>query len=43
MLDHFGVTEANWREGVAPDPHFIASETPFYIGRAVGAWPPIRP
>ena len=37
MLDHFGVTEANWREGARRDPHFIASETPFYIGRAVVA------
>jgi NAD(P)-dependent dehydrogenase (short-subunit alcohol dehydrogenase family) len=35
MLDHFGVTEANWREGAQQDPHFIASETPFYVGRAV--------
>jgi NAD(P)-dependent dehydrogenase (short-subunit alcohol dehydrogenase family) len=37
MLDHFGVTEANWQEGAKKDPHFIASETPFYIGRAVAA------
>lgn len=37
MLDHFGVTEANWREGAQKDPHFIASESPFYIGRAVAA------
>jgi len=37
MLDHFGVTEANWRDGVKKDPHFIASETPTYIGRAVAA------
>ncbi len=37
MLDHFGVTEANWQEGAKQDPHFIASETPFYIGRAVAA------
>jgi NAD(P)-dependent dehydrogenase (short-subunit alcohol dehydrogenase family) len=37
MLDHFGVTEANWREAAAQDPHFIASETPHYIGRAVVA------
>lgn len=35
MLEHFGVTEENWREGTAKDPHFIASETPVYIGRAV--------
>lgn len=37
MLDHFGVTEANWQDGARQDPHFIASETPFYIGRAVAA------
>ncbi|MHB1006330.1 MAG: SDR family oxidoreductase [Chloroflexota bacterium] len=37
MLDHFGVTEANWRDAAAKDPHFIASETPTYIGRAVVA------
>lgn len=37
MLDHFGVTEANWRDAAAKDPHFIASETPFFIGRAVVA------
>ncbi len=35
MLDHFGVTEANWRDGAQKDPHFIASETPAYVGRAV--------
>ena len=37
MLDHFGVTEATWREAIAQDPHFAASETPWYIGRAVVA------
>jgi NAD(P)-dependent dehydrogenase (short-subunit alcohol dehydrogenase family) len=37
MLDHFGVTEHNWRDAVAQDPHFVASETPAYIGRAVVA------
>lgn len=37
MLDYFGVTEATWRDGVKTDPHFIASETPTYIGRAVVA------
>jgi NAD(P)-dependent dehydrogenase (short-subunit alcohol dehydrogenase family) len=35
MLDHFGVTEANWRDAVAKDPDFAISETPHYIGRAV--------
>ena len=37
MLDHFGVTEANWREGARKDPNFIASETPLFVGRAVAA------
>jgi len=35
MLDYFGVTEENWKDGVKKDPHFIASETPFFVGRAV--------
>lgn len=37
MLDMFGVTEANWRDAAAKDKHFIASETPFFVGRAVAA------
>ncbi|TDE29520.1 SDR family oxidoreductase [Actinomadura sp. 6K520] len=37
VLDHFGVTEANWREAIAADPHFAHSETPAYLGRAVAA------
>lgn len=37
MLDHFGVTETNWRDAAAQEPHFIASETPAYIGQAVVA------
>lgn len=37
MLDHFGVTEANWQDGAKKEPNFIASETPFYVGRAVAA------
>lgn len=37
MLEHFGVTESTWREGAHKDPHFIASETPYYIGRAVAS------
>ncbi|MBD1808775.1 SDR family oxidoreductase [Microcoleus sp. FACHB-SPT15] len=37
MLDHFGVAEENWQDAAKQDPHFIASETPFYIGRAVAA------
>lgn len=37
MLEHFGVTEENWQAGAEKDPHFIASETPFFVGRAVAA------
>ncbi|MFJ6483696.1 MULTISPECIES: SDR family oxidoreductase [unclassified Streptomyces] len=37
LLDHFGVTEANWRDGAAEDPNFAHSETPAYLGRAVVA------
>jgi NAD(P)-dependent dehydrogenase (short-subunit alcohol dehydrogenase family) len=37
MLDHFGVTEANWRDAIKKDKYFAYSETPFYVGRAVAA------
>ncbi|KPV56458.1 short-chain dehydrogenase [Paenibacillus sp. A3] len=37
MLDHFGVTKDNWRDAAEKDPHFIMSETPHYVGRAVAA------
>lgn len=37
MLDHFGVTEANWRDAIAQDPYFAESETPAYLGRAIVA------
>jgi NAD(P)-dependent dehydrogenase (short-subunit alcohol dehydrogenase family) len=37
MLDHFGVSEANWRDATKIEPHFIASETPYFVGRAVAA------
>ncbi|MCZ7435152.1 SDR family oxidoreductase [Micromonospora sp. WMMC241] len=37
MLEHFGVTEANWRDGAKTDPHFVMSETPAFVGRAVAA------
>ncbi len=37
VLGHFGVAEANWRDGVARDPFFAESETPFFVGRAVAA------
>jgi len=37
MLENFGVSEANWRDGAAADPDFAYSETPAYLGRAVAA------
>jgi NAD(P)-dependent dehydrogenase (short-subunit alcohol dehydrogenase family) len=37
MLDHFGVTEENWRDAAKKEPSFIASETPLYVGRAIAA------
>lgn len=38
MLEHFGVTEENWRDGAAVNPHFAAiSESPRFVGRAVAA------
>jgi NAD(P)-dependent dehydrogenase (short-subunit alcohol dehydrogenase family) len=37
MLDHFGVTEANWRDAIAQDPYFAGSETPYFTGQAVVA------
>jgi NAD(P)-dependent dehydrogenase (short-subunit alcohol dehydrogenase family) len=37
MLQHYGVTEANWRDHGKKDRNFLASETPLYIGRAVAA------
>lgn len=45
MLEHFGVTEATWRDALNPQradgpaapPGFAASETTRYVGRAVAA------
>lgn len=37
MLEHFGVTEDNWRDAIAADRTFALSETPAYVGRAVAA------
>jgi NAD(P)-dependent dehydrogenase (short-subunit alcohol dehydrogenase family) len=37
MLEAFGVTEANWRDGTKVSPHFCISESPRYAGRAVAA------
>ena len=37
MLEGYGVTEANWRDGAKKDPNFLASESPLFVGRAVAA------
>ncbi len=37
MLEHFGVTEANWQDGADKEPYFLGSETPHFVGRAVAA------
>ena len=37
VLDHFGVTEENWRDAVEKDAHFALSETPLLVGRAIAA------
>ncbi len=37
MLDIYGVTEANWRDATATVPHFVISESPRFVGRAVAA------
>jgi NAD(P)-dependent dehydrogenase (short-subunit alcohol dehydrogenase family) len=37
MLELFGVTEANWRDHIARDPHWSESETPLFVGRCIAA------
>ncbi|MGC7099353.1 SDR family oxidoreductase [Amycolatopsis lurida] len=37
MLETFGVTEENWRDACANQPHFVISETPTFAGRTVAA------
>ncbi|MGZ3275590.1 MAG: SDR family oxidoreductase [Caulobacteraceae bacterium] len=37
VLQHFGVTENNWRDAIARDPYFAESETPALVGRGVVA------
>lgn len=37
MLEIYEVTEANWRDATAKVPHFVISETPRLVGRAVAA------
>jgi NAD(P)-dependent dehydrogenase (short-subunit alcohol dehydrogenase family) len=37
MLEHYGVSESNWRDGTERTPHFCISESPRFVGRAVAA------
>jgi NAD(P)-dependent dehydrogenase (short-subunit alcohol dehydrogenase family) len=37
MLEHYKVTEANWRDRGKRDRNFLESESPLYVGRAVAA------
>jgi NAD(P)-dependent dehydrogenase (short-subunit alcohol dehydrogenase family) len=37
VLQHFGVTEANWRDAGKKDRNFLESESPRYVGRAIAA------
>lgn len=37
MLDGFGITEENWRDGIEVHRHFALSETPVYVGRGIAA------
>lgn len=37
MLEAFEVREDNWREAAAKVPHFVISESPRFVGRAVAA------
>ncbi|MFF2851674.1 SDR family oxidoreductase [Streptomyces sp. NPDC058001] len=37
MLDHFGLTEDTWREGIDKQQHWALSESPLYLARGVAA------
>jgi NAD(P)-dependent dehydrogenase (short-subunit alcohol dehydrogenase family) len=37
MLQHFGVTEQNWRDGGKKDSNFLQSESPLFVGRTIAA------
>jgi NAD(P)-dependent dehydrogenase (short-subunit alcohol dehydrogenase family) len=37
VLQHFDVSEDNWREAGKKDPNFLVSESPLFVGRAVVA------
>jgi len=36
MLEAYQVSEANWRDATKVQPHFAISETPRFVGRAIG-------
>ncbi len=37
MLEHYDVTEENWRDAIVKTPHFAISESPRFVGRAIVA------
>jgi NAD(P)-dependent dehydrogenase (short-subunit alcohol dehydrogenase family) len=37
VLEHFGVTEDNWRDAGKKDSNFLESESPLFVGRAIAA------
>lgn len=37
VLEHLGVREENWRDGIEKRPEFAESETPFFIGKGIAA------
>lgn len=37
MLEHFGVTEENWRDAGKKDSNFLQSESPLFVGRVIAA------
>jgi NAD(P)-dependent dehydrogenase (short-subunit alcohol dehydrogenase family) len=37
VLQHFGVTEDNWRDAGKKDSNFLQSESPLFVGRAIAA------
>jgi NAD(P)-dependent dehydrogenase (short-subunit alcohol dehydrogenase family) len=37
MLDAYQVSESNWRDATARQPHFAITESPAFVGRAVAA------
>ena len=37
ILEHFGVTEATWRDAGTKDSNFLESESPLFVGHAVAA------